>query len=151
MGKTKKIKRSCILGIKIKIKKQYLPKKYQKFNLVKTKDGVSDTVYLLDNIYVLKIFDSATQQQIYNEQILLKTIKNLKVPKIVDIFKIEKKHAVIYTQIEGKSIKTPTLKDIKQIGSFLKQFHKKSKNLKSSNKKSKNLNHQIKKYLKKSI
>ena len=45
------------MGVKTVVQKKQLPKKYQKYNLIETKDGVSDTVYLLNDIYVLKVFD----------------------------------------------------------------------------------------------
>ena len=123
------------MGIKTAIKKKQLPKKYRQYNLKETKDGVSDTVYLLDDIYVLKIFESVTKKQIQNEQTILNILKDLAVPKVVEILYIQNKQAVIYTQIGGKSIKRPTLKHIEQIGLFLKLFHKTTKNLKSSNQK----------------
>ena len=65
------------MGIKTKISKKQLPKKYQKYNLIETVDGISDSVYLLDNIYVLKLFENQTKQQILNEQNLLNKFINI--------------------------------------------------------------------------
>lgn len=121
------------MGIKTKISKKQLPKKYQKYNLIETVDGISDSVYLLDNIYVLKLFENQTKQQILNEQNLLNKLKNLKVPKVIDIFTIDNKQTIIYTQILGNSIKQPKIEEIKQIGIFLKQQHNLTRNEKSSN------------------
>ena len=121
------------MGIKIKITKKQLPKKYQKYDLTETVDGISDSVYLLGNIYVLKIFENQTKQQISNEKELLIKLRTLQVPKVVDIFKIDNKYTVVYTQIIGNSIKIPSFLNIKQIAIFLKKQHKLTKNNNSSN------------------
>ena len=121
------------MGIKTKISKKQLPKKYQKYNLIETTDGISDSVYLLDNLYVLKVFENQTKQQIQNEQNLLIILKKLQVPSVVDVFNINNKYTIIYTQIDGFSVKYPTKKDIEQIGLFLKKQHILTKNKKSSN------------------
>jgi len=136
------------MGVKIYIQKKDLPTKYQKYNLIATKDGVSDTVYLLGKKYVLKIFDNQNTQTIANEQYLLKLIKNLKTTQIKDIFKIKNKQAIIYTQIKGKSIINPQKIHIKQIAKFLRQFHHLTQNKTISNKRlftKKQLNKLIKK------
>ena len=122
------------MGIKISIKKDDLPKKYQKYNLIETVDGISDTVYLLDDLYVLKIFEKNKKKQIKNEQKLLLKLQQLKIPKILDSFKIKNRFAVIYTQIAGKSLKQANFNEIKEIAIFLKQMHSKTYHLKSSNK-----------------
>ncbi|MEA3497496.1 MAG: phosphotransferase [Campylobacterota bacterium] len=121
------------MGIKTTVTKKQLPKKYQKYNLIETKDGISDSVYLLDDIYVLKLFENQTEQQILSEEILLKDLKDLLVPKVVDILKIEDKYTIIYTQIDGISIKNTDLDHIKQIGYFLKELHNKTYNMNSIN------------------
>jgi homoserine kinase type II len=121
------------MGIKIIIKQQQLPKIYQKYNLVESIDGISDTVYLLGNTYVLKIFENQTKEQIQNEKKLLDKLKHPNTPKVIEILKIQNKFALIYTQIDGKSIKNPNLIHIKQIGLFLKELHNSTKKLKSSN------------------
>ncbi len=121
------------MGIKTRISKKQLPKRYQKYNLIETIDGITDSVYLLDNIYVLKVFENQKKQQILNEQNLLNKLENLIVPRVVDIFTIDGKYAIVYTQIIGNSIKNPDIEDIKQIGTFLKKQHCITKNEKSSN------------------
>ncbi len=123
------------MGIKIEINQKQLPKKYQKFNLIKTVDGVSDTVYLLGKKYVLKIFENIDNQKIKNEKKLLHTLKELNVPQIVEIFLIDGKKSIIYTQIKGKSLKKVKPKDMLLVGLFLKKLHKKTKLKKTSNKK----------------
>ena len=121
------------MGIKTVIKKEQLPLKYQNYNLIETIDGNTDSVYLLDDIYVLKVYENIPLRIIQNEQKLLTKLNKLKVPNIIDIFKIEDKYIAISTQIKGISIEKPSMEHISQIGLFLKQFHNISKNLTSSN------------------
>jgi len=121
------------MGIKTIIKKEQLPLKYQNYNLIETIDGNTDSVYLLDDIYILKVYENIPLNIIQNEQKLLTQLYKLKAPNIIDIFKIEDKYIAISTQIKGISIEKPTINHIKQIGLFLKQFHNISKDLTSSN------------------
>ena len=121
------------MGIKTTIAKDDLPLKYQEFKLLQTTDGVSDSVYLLDEKFVLKIFESPSLQTIRNEKELLEMTSTLKVPQVVDSFSIGEKPAVIYTQIAGQSIDKPQTDQIRQIGRFLKEFHSLTKDLRSSN------------------
>ncbi len=116
------------MGIKREIYKRELPLKYQKYNLIPTTNGVSSTVYLLDNRYVLKLF-SSQPDRVEGEIELLNSISNLPIPKVIDRFTIDNQIALIYTQIEGNIIKTPTKDEVSQIGNFLKEFHKQSKNI----------------------
>ncbi|MEA2019517.1 MAG: phosphotransferase [Campylobacterota bacterium] len=121
------------MGIKTKIKKEQLPLKYQKYNLIETSNGNTDSVYLLGNTFVLKLYENTLLETIINEQKLLNKLDTLKVPKIIDIFKLDNKNIAISTQIDGISIEKSTLVHIKQVGLFLKQFHNISKNLESTN------------------
>ena len=111
------------MGIKREIYKRELPLKYQKYNLIPTTNGVSSTVYLLDNRYVLKLFSSKSDR-VNGEIELLNSISNLPIPKVIDRFTIDNQIALIYTQIAGDIIKTPTKDEVYQIGKFLKEFHK---------------------------
>ncbi len=118
------------MGIKREVSKRELPIKYQKYNLIPTTEGISSTVYLLDDIYVLKLFNTSLEDRVNGEIELLNSIYNLSIPKVVDRFKIDNQIAVIYTQISGEIIKSPTKDEVSQIGSFLREFHKQSKNIK---------------------
>lgn len=121
------------MGVKTLIEKHQLPKEYQTFNLKETIDGVSDSVYLLGDSYVIKLFENSNKQNIRNEISLLDKLKLLPTAKIIDTFNIDNKHAIVYTQIEGESKNNPDISQIKQIGIFLKSFHNISKNEISSN------------------
>ena len=110
------------MGVKTQISIKDLPKKYQNFKLIPTKNGVSDSVYLLGDKYVLKIFED--ENYILESEIeLLNSIRDLNVIQFVEEFKLGKKHSIIYKQIDGDSIQTPNITHIKQIAQFLKQFH----------------------------
>ncbi len=111
------------MGVKREIYKRELPFKYQRYNLIPTTNGVSSTVYLLDNRYVLKLFSSQSDR-VNGEIELLNSISNLPIPKVIDKFTIDNQIALIYTQIEGDIVQTPTQDEVYQIGRFLKEFHR---------------------------
>jgi len=122
------------MGIKQTLSSSQLPVKYQQYQLLSTTDGVMATVYLLDDVYVLKLFELGTDvAMIENEASLLEALSPLPVPHVVDTFSIEGHEVVIYSQIKGKSIPEPNEGEIAQIGTFLKAFHQKSRALSSSN------------------
>jgi len=120
------------VGVKTKISFKNLPKKYQDFKLISTKNGVSDSVYLLGDKFVVKIFEDKNYN-LQSEIKLLNYIKSLKVIQFVEEFKIEKKQAIVYKQVAGRSILYPNITHIKQLGEFLKIFHGKTKNKTSKN------------------
>ena len=70
-----------------------------------TINGISDSVFILDDKYILKIFETASKQEIQNELKLILSCKDLKVSK----------------------------NDIFEIGIFLKKFHKITKDKTSTN------------------
>ena len=121
------------MGIITTITKKDLPLKYQNYQLVQTSDGVSDSVYLLGSSYVLKIFENGTLADMKNEQRLLFLLGNLQVPKCVEILQVKNRFSMIFTQIDGESIKSPENIHIKQIGLFLKKTHRITKNKISTN------------------
>jgi homoserine kinase type II len=124
------------MGVKTKIKKSDLPIKYQKYKLIKSKNGATDTVYFLDKKYVLKIFENNTKEHLQNELELLKLCKTLKVSQIKKkIFYIKNKPAFIYKKCNGSNLTQSTKKNIKQIAIFLKEFHKITRDKTNSNKK----------------
>ena len=127
------------MGIKIKINKNSLPTKYQKFKLLPTSDGISDTVYLLGSEYVLKIYEDFS-----DEVNILKLLDGLCVPKVVDEFLVGGKVARVFTQIQGVSTKKYPLEVVR----FLKRLHKKTKGKTSKNKKIFTKEHLIKMVLK---
>ena len=122
------------MGIKQTIQKSDLPKKYQHYNLIPTIHGITDSVYLLDNKFVLKIFEFNSLDKIKNEQKLLHYLEDLCIAQIVDIFKIKDKYCAIYTFIDGVSLKILNETQIEQIGLFLKKFHNLTKNKTINNK-----------------
>ena len=122
------------MGIKTSLNHLQLPKAYQAYPLIATKNGVSDSVYLLGECYVLKHFETTTIEEIENEKKLLTHLKTLCVPQVVEQFQINGKEVVIFTQVEGESPLEPTDKQVAQIGTFLKAMHLKTKGMKSSNK-----------------
>jgi len=122
------------MGIKQTITKDDLPLKYQAYNLLETTDGVSHSVYLLDDKYVLKIVENDELDALQNEQKLLNELENSCVPILLDIIQQKEYTLAFYTQLQGKTQYTPEQMHIEQIALFLKQFHSISKNLTSTNK-----------------
>jgi len=122
------------LGIKTKLSKKDIKPYLKVENLQKTKDGVTDTVYILDDTYVLKLFENSNLKNIKEEVKLLALCIDLKVSKLITKpIKIKNKYALIYKKSKGISLQKIKPKHIKQIGNFLKEFHKKTKGKSSSN------------------
>jgi len=121
------------MGIKIEVTQDELPSKYKKFTLRETQDGLTHSVYLLGNEYVLKIVEENTQDTILNEKKLLNDLKILCVPKLLDIYVKENYTMVFYSQMSGESLSKVHTIHIKEIALFLKEFHAISKDLSSSN------------------
>jgi len=121
------------MGIKQTITQDELPVKYQAYSLIETKDGVSHSVYLLEDMYVLKIVTIEELNALKNEQKLLEALQNMPVPILLDIVQKEDCILAFYTQIDGTSQTHPNITHIKEIALFLKEFHSISKNLTSSN------------------
>jgi homoserine kinase type II len=104
MGEKKELKRGCFVELG----------KYKDYPLIPATDGISDEVYLLGDEFVLKIFKNPT-----DEENILKLLKDLEVPKVVETLSIDGKKALIYTQIKGVSTKSYPLEVVK----FLKKMH----------------------------
>ena len=122
------------MAVYINIGVQDLPKVYQKCNLVASKDGKSDSVYFLDNKYILKVFNTYTIKEYQNEQKLLNVLENSKISNIIDSFYINNNFCIVYNHINGLSLKQIRNNHIIQIGIFLKNMHKLTKNNTSLNK-----------------
>lgn len=122
------------MGIKQTLTSSQLPSRYQNHTLRATSDGVTATVYLLDNDYVLKLFELGTPiSVIENEMTLLEQLSDLAVPKVIEHFSIKEHEVVVYSQIQGESMAQPSKTEIEQIGLFLKAFHQRSCTLESRN------------------
>ena len=118
------------MGIKTEITSMNLPKKYQRYELIPTVNGVMASVYLLDDIYVLKLFELDTPLLMIESEIkLLSELKEIAVPTVIDRFLINGHEVLIYTQIKGDNHFNCSTNDVSQIGLFLKEFHFQSKYL----------------------
>ncbi len=99
-----------------------------------TTNGISDSVFILDDKYVLKIFETASKEEIESELELITFCKDLKVSKVIsEIFIIQDKYALIYEKAKGQSLNKISTNDISQIGAFLKEFHVITKNKTNTN------------------
>jgi homoserine kinase type II len=112
------------MGIKVQVQSRDLPLRYQHHRLIPTTQGVMASVYLLDHIYVLKLFDRETSLSIIDAEItLLDELHGLPIPRVVERFQIKEHEVVIFTQILGEMPIDPSLENIRQIGYFLKKMH----------------------------
>ena len=99
-----------------------------------TTNGISDSVFILDDKYVLKIFETASKEEIKNELELISFCSSLKVPKVLsEIVLIQNKYALIYEKSKGKSLEKVSKNNIFEIGVFLKEFHRITKGKTSTN------------------
>jgi homoserine kinase type II len=112
------------LGIKTTLTKDDLKSFFEVSSLVETTHGVSDTVYIVDDRYVLKVFEEADEEVLQNEIDILNLCKNIQVARLKkEIFYVKGKVALLYKKCDGTTLLNPTTKSIKQIGKFLKKFH----------------------------
>lgn len=123
------------MGVKTKLSLEDIKPFFSVEKLVPSTDGISDTVYILDDKYILKLFEFNTMETLNEELKLLNLCEDLPVAKIVKKpFLLKNKPALIYKKCMGKSLKSSNLFSIKQIANFLKQFHTLTKSKSSLNK-----------------
>lgn len=84
-----------------------------------------DSVYFLDEDRVLKIFENTEAEAVEEELKLLASCGSLSVSKPEgEVFRVQNKPALIYERCHGKSLKCAEVDEIKQIGAFLRAFHR---------------------------
>ena len=122
------------MGVKLHITQEDLPLEFQKYKLLNSQDGISQTVYFLEDKYVVKIFEDTYIESLENELSLLKILKNLKVSQPIDkIFYLKNHPTLIYPKAKGQSLKNALNNHITQIGIFLSKLHNTTKNKTNSN------------------
>lgn len=121
------------MGIKTVITLQELSPFIKSSILTPTAHGVSDSVYLTDH-GVLKLFESASKEAILEERNLLLNLSRLPVTKqSSDVFFLHEKPCVLYTKLNGQSLKYADNNHIIQIAEFMHRFHKQTAGLTSAN------------------
>lgn len=122
------------MGVKTSIRPTDLPEELSPFPLVPSADGVMDTVYFLGDDRVLKIFETADEEILREELRLLDLCGALAVNRPVgEIMCVCDKPALIYRRCQGESLKTAKIDHIRQIGTFLREFHTLSRSVCSTN------------------
>jgi len=122
------------MGVKTEITLQEINEHFVCQSILPSNDGVSDTVYFLDESYILKIFEEKGIMSLDEESKLLNLCCDLPVSKVVkECFLIHNKPALIYQKCKGKSVKSATKNEIESIGRFLKSFHQKTSQKESKN------------------
>ncbi len=77
--------------------------------------------------FVLKLFEP--DSSIEDELKVLNSLNSQLIPKVVDSFKIDNLQALIYTQIQGNTLKSINRDQIREIGAFLKYFHQATRDI----------------------
>jgi len=122
------------MGVKTNITIDQLKNYIDATTLTPSYHGVHNTVYFVDNNFVLKLFEESSIDNIQAEISLLKACSSLPVAQIVkEPFTIDGKPALLYAKCKGKSITTPSASEINQIGAFLKAFHRQTQGQGSTN------------------
>lgn len=122
------------MGVKTSIQLTDLPVSLSAVSLRPSIDGVMDSVYFLDDDRVMKIFETADEETVREELRLLSACAALPVTRPVgEIVIVCDKPALIYRRCGGKSLKTAKIDHIRQIGTFLREFHTLSRSVCSTN------------------
>lgn len=102
-----------------------------------TQNGVSDSVYLLDTdkgALTLKLFESATFEQVAAERELLNSLDSLPVAKVFsDASTFCGKPCALYETAKGGHLNIPVSSHVEQIGNLLSAMHSVTQNIKSEN------------------
>ncbi|WP_428026661.1 phosphotransferase [Arcobacter sp.] len=123
------------MGVKTKIFYEDIKPFFDIKTLEETNNGESHTVYILDDEYILKIYEEENIFNIDAEIKLLNYTSSLCVPKIIknDIF-IKGKRGLLFSKAKGESVKEFVKSThLEQIAQFLKSFHKITKDKKHDN------------------
>lgn len=122
------------MGVKTVVTLSDLPPSLEAKMLTPSTNGVMDSVYFLDDDRVVKIFESADAEAVEEELKLLAHCEALSVSKpLGEVFRIQSKPALIYRRCSGESLKCAGVDEVKQIGAFLRAFHRKTAERQSSN------------------
>ncbi len=98
-------------------------------DLKRTKDGISDTTYILHDSfgekYICKLYETASIEEVEKERELLSLLhSSLLVPSpLLKLYNYQNRPLAFYSFIEGKSPQKPTTNQIKKIAQFLGLFH----------------------------
>jgi homoserine kinase type II len=125
------------VGVKTRIENKDLRPFIEFENIYETNSGVSDTVYIIDDEYAVKIFENSGEDIIQNEIEILDSLKELQTVKLrsKEIIYIKNKPSLIYKKCEGEILKEAEAVHIRQIGVFLKELHESTRGKISLNKK----------------
>lgn len=115
------------MGVKTKITIDDLSAFLKISTLEETSDGNSDSVYVLNEKYILKIYEDNLSKSIHEEKVL-NLCSKLKVPKIKHKFIIKGKNTLVFNKAKGISLKNVNENHLYEIAIFLKNFHNITKN-----------------------
>ncbi|AFL69408.1 phosphotransferase [Sulfurospirillum barnesii] len=112
------------MGVKTTLTCKDLAPYFKATRLIPTLHGTSDSVYIVDDMYILKLFESVTCKEVEAEVKLLKVCDSLPVARIVrEPFVVKGKPALLYEKAKGEVLAHASHAHIAQIGAFLRHFH----------------------------
>lgn len=123
------------MGIKTELSLEQAKALFTELNILSihpTRHGIIDTTYILKTEecpYILKKYESADEQQIIDEERLLRLLqsKGLHTPRLVSTSKEWR----IFSFLEGNIIHRPSLQNLQALGNFLGKMHACTKSKKS--------------------
>jgi len=128
------------MGVKTKLDLKQINSFFDKYIFVdikNTKEGISDTVYILKDInnksYVLKLYESNSFKKVEEEIKILNSIEHLKTPIVLDISRKYIKPLVLFSFKKGEIKKEASFQNLKQVATFFKQLHTINLDFKTSN------------------
>lgn len=115
------------MGVKTKVTVDDLSAYLEVSKLEETLNGNSDSVYILNENYILKIYEDKLFKANHEKKVL-DLCQELKVPKVIQQFNIKGKDAIVFNRFFGVSLKVPNKNHLYQIANFLKDLHNITKN-----------------------
>lgn len=116
------------MGVKTEISKYDIGSYFDVKSLEATTNGVSHTVYILNDNYILKLYEDVENSYIDEEVKLLNLCSSLCVPKIEKELYIKNKKALIFKKSKGDILSKVKSVHLKEIALFLKNLHNITKN-----------------------
>jgi homoserine kinase type II len=106
-------------------------------NIMGTNDGICETTYILESKekkYILKLYEKSSIEQINNKLQLIEQLNTLPVTKLESqVCEYFNKPIMLFSYLEGESLKEVNLEQIIEIGKTLGKMHKLTKGKHSSN------------------
>ena len=122
------------MGVKTEISKKDISSYFDIKSLKPTSNGVSHTVYIVNDSYILKLYEDVEDFYVDEEIKLLNLCSQLNIAKVEKQLFIKNKRALVFKKSKGEILDEVKFIHLNQIALFLKDLHKQTKNKKHKNK-----------------